>query len=127
MYLAKFQQVNSDKFKADKNNNMPFIGEVFAGKSTGSIYNGTMFEREGLKTNKLYLCDNHVDEDYPENVQTRIISEVSLLEVKELRDQLGSPKFEVTKLNNVSRITKDDISGLSQLQEQLIEDEEVVM
>jgi hypothetical protein len=96
MFLAKFQQVTSDKFTADKNNNMPFIGEVIAGKATGTIYNGTMFAREGLETNKLYLCDNHIDEEYPDNVQTRIISAVSLLEVKELRDQLGVAKLEVS-------------------------------
>jgi hypothetical protein len=96
MFLAKFQQVTSDKFTADKNNNMPFIGEVLAGKATGTIYNGTMFTREGLEPNKLYLCDNHIDEEYPDNVQTRIISIVSLLEVKELRDQLGAAKLEVS-------------------------------
>ena len=95
MFLAKFQQVTSDKFTADKNSNMPFIGEVLAGKATGTIYNGTMFVREGLEPNKLYLCDNHIDADFPDNVQTRIISIVSLLEVKELRDQLGAPILEV--------------------------------
>jgi len=100
MFLAKFQQVTSDKFTADKNNNMPFIGEVIAGKATGTIYNGTMFQREGLEPNKLYLCDNHIDEEYPDNVQTRIISAVSLLEVKELRDQLGSPKLSVASTSS---------------------------
>ena len=49
MFIAKFQQVNSIKFDADKNNNMPFIGEVLAGTATGTIINGTMFQREGLK------------------------------------------------------------------------------
>ena len=96
MFLAKFQQVTSDKFTADKNSNMPYIGEVIAGKATGTIYNGTMFVREGLETNKLYLCDNHIDEEYPDNVQTRIISAVSLLEIKALRDQLGSAKLEIS-------------------------------
>ena len=95
MFLAKFQQVTSDKFSADKNNNMPFIGEVLAGSATGTIYNGSMFIREGLETNKVYLCDNHVDEAYPDNVQTTIISVVSLLEIKDLRDQLGSAKLNV--------------------------------
>lgn len=95
MFLAKFQQVTSDKFTADKNSNKPFIGEVLAGTATGTIYNGTMFIREGLETNKVYLCDNHVDEAYPDNVQTTIISVVSLLEIKELRDQLGSAKLNV--------------------------------
>ena len=95
MFLAKFQQVTSDKFSADKNNNKPFIGEVLAGSATGTIYNGTMFIREGLETNKVYLCDNHIDEEYPKNVQTTIISVVSLLEIKDLRDQLGSAKLNV--------------------------------
>lgn len=95
MFIAKFQQVTSDKFTADKNENKPFIGEVIAGKATGTIYNGSMFIREGLETNKVYLCDNHIDEQYPENVQTRIISVVSLLEIKALADQLGAPRLTV--------------------------------
>ena len=96
MFLAKFQQVNSDKFSADKNGNMPFIGEVLAGKATGTIYNGTMFHRENLLENRVYLCDNHIDSEYPDNVQTRIISEVSLLELQPLRTQLGEAKLEVS-------------------------------
>ena len=96
MFLAKFQQVTSDKFTADKNNNMPFIGEVIAGKATGTIYNGTMFQREGLHTNRVYLCDNHIAPEYPDNVQTRIIAEVSLLELQPLRTQLGEAVLEVS-------------------------------
>ena len=95
MFLAKFQQVTSEKFTADKNSNMPFIGDVLAGSATGTIYNGTMFQREGLVSNKVYLCDNHIDADYPENVQTRIISEVSLLELQPLMAQLGTASLNV--------------------------------
>lgn len=95
MFIAKFQQVTSDKFTADKNNNMPYIGEVIAGKATGTIYNGTMFQREGLQPNRVYLCDNHVDENYPDNVQTKIIAEVSLLELQPLKTQLGEAKLDV--------------------------------
>jgi len=43
MFVAKFQQVNSAKFNTDKNGNFPYIGEIIAGKATGSIINGTMF------------------------------------------------------------------------------------
>lgn len=96
MFLAKFQQVTSEKFQADKNNNMPFIGEVIAGRATGTIFNGTMFSREGLKINRVYLCDNYTDNDYPDNVQTRVISEVSLLELQPLRTQLGEASLEVS-------------------------------
>tara|TARA_R110002050_G_scaffold246463_1_gene384266 strand:+ start:223 stop:522 length:300 start_codon:yes stop_codon:yes gene_type:complete len=96
MFLAKFQQVTSDKFQSDKNNNMPFIGEVIAGKASGTIFNGTMFQREGLLINRVYLCDNYVDNDYPDNVQTRVISEVSLLELQPLRTQLGEATLEIS-------------------------------
>ena len=95
MFLAKFQQVTSDKFNSDKNGAMPFIGEVIAGKSKGTIYNGTMFSREQLKINRVYLCDNHVDKAYPDNVQTRVIAEVSLLELQPLRTQLGEAVLEI--------------------------------
>jgi len=95
MFLAKFQQVNSDKFKADKNGNMPFIGEVLAGTATGTIYNGTMFQRENLHENRVYMCQNVIDDEYPDNVQTRIISEVSLLELQPLRTQLGEAVLNV--------------------------------
>ena len=62
MFLAKFQQVTSDKFNSDKNNNKPYIGVVLAGTANGSIINGTIFVREGLKineskTNMRYLND----------------------------------------------------------------------
>lgn len=92
MFVAKFNQVTSDKFTADKNGNMPFIGEVLAGSSKGSIINGTMFHRNGLKEQTLYACENFVDDEYPDNVQTRIISEVSVVEFMSLRTALGAPK-----------------------------------
>lgn len=88
MFIAKFQQVNSEKFIADKNGNMPFIGEVLAGKATATLMNGTMFQREGLEPNKLYLCDNTYNEEY-DNMDTNVISVVSLLEYTELRTKLG--------------------------------------
>lgn len=93
MFLAKFKQVDSDVFTSDKNGNMPYMGEVLAGKAQGTIYNGTMFIRDGLEVNKLYLCDNFIDEKVPDLMQTRIISLVSLIEVKELRDQLGKAEI----------------------------------
>lgn len=92
MFVAKFQQVKSDKFNADKNGNMPYIGEVLAGTSKGAILNGTMFERDGLEPQSLYACENFIDADYPENVQTRIISKVSVVEFMSLRTALGAPK-----------------------------------
>lgn len=92
MFIAKFNQTTGAPFVADKNGQMPFIGTIVAGTSKGSIINGTMFKREGLIPNKLYLCDNSVDPAYPDNTQTDVISEVSLLEFSELRAQLGAPK-----------------------------------
>lgn len=102
MFIAKFQEVNSPKFEADKNGNMPFIGEVLAGQSTGTIINGTMFKRENLIPNKAYLCQN-VTEEYEgvDQVRTSVISEVSLLELQPLMTQLGSPKLVVTSAGAV--------------------------
>jgi len=96
MFIAKFQEVTSTKFKQDKNKNFPFIGEVLAGTATGSIINGTMFKRDGLIPNKAYLCQN-ITEEFEGNpqVRTSVISEVSLLELQPLMTQLGSAKLSV--------------------------------
>lgn len=91
MFVAKFTQTSSKPFIADKNSNFPFIGTVVAGKSTGSIINGTMFLREGLEPNQLYLCDNSIDPEYPDNIQTNVIGKVSVMEFISLRTQLGAP------------------------------------
>lgn len=96
MFIAKFQQVNSTKFSQDKNNEFPFIGEVLAGRATGTIINGTMFNREGLMPNKAYLCQNVIEEYEGKNqVRTTVISSVSLLELKPLMDQLGKGILDV--------------------------------
>ena len=96
MFVAKFQQVNSTKFSVDKNNNYPYIGEVLAGKATGTIINGTMFQREGLQPNKAYLCQNVIEEfEGKDQVRTSVISAVSLLELKPLMEQLGKASLDV--------------------------------
>ena len=96
MFVAKFQQVNSTKFSQDKNGNFPFIGEIIAGRATGSLINGTMFSREGLEPNKAYLCQNVIEEyEGTEQVRTTVISAVSLLELKPLMDQLGAGVLDV--------------------------------
>lgn len=93
MFIAKFNQVASDKFNADKNGNKPFIGEVLAGYARGTVINGTMFQRDGLQPNKLYACENTIDPEYPDNVQVKVIGEVSIIEFMSLRTQLGEGKF----------------------------------
>jgi hypothetical protein len=93
MFIAKFQQTTGSPFKQDKNGNYPFIGTVLAGVATGTIINGTMFMRDGLIPNALYLCENSVDEQYPDSVKVEIISIVPLLDFAALRTQLGAPKI----------------------------------
>lgn len=108
MFLAKFQQVTSDKFEADKNGNNPFIGEILAGTATGSLINGTIFQRDGLKTNTLYACDNFVDDEYPVDqngktiYRTRILDKVSLLEYQALSNTLGAGKLNLPTVANGS-------------------------
>lgn len=89
LFVAKFARTSGAPFIEDKNGNFPMIGEVLAGTAKGSIINGTIFEREGYETGVLYLCNNSVDEEYPDNVQTNIISKVTVLEFMQLSKDLG--------------------------------------
>ena len=91
MFVAKFTQTSGDPFVSDKNGNFPFIGTVMSGTATGTIINGTMFQRDGLKPNTLYACENRIDPEYPDNVQVDIVSEVSLMDYMQLRTVLGAP------------------------------------
>lgn len=93
MFVAKFTPTAQAPFVADKNTNFPFIGTVVAGTAQAAIMNGTMFKREALEPNTLYLCDNHVDPEYPDNVQTTVIAKVTISEFMELRTTLGSGKL----------------------------------
>lgn len=112
MFVAKFAQVNSDKFESDKNGNMPFIGEVLAGKATASLINGTMFLRNGLKPQTLYACEN-VIEDYNGTPQVRvqIISEVSIVEFLSLKTVLGTGKL-VRGVDDANKAVSDYEIGI---------------
>lgn len=96
MFVAKFTPTSDAPFTADKNGNFPYIGTVVAGKAKGSIINGTLFKRGGLETNKLYLCDNSVNPEYPDNVQTDVIASVTISEFMQLRTELGAPSTVAT-------------------------------
>ena len=101
MFIAKFTKTSSAPFKQDKNGNFPLIGTVVAGAHSGSIINGTIATRENIEENTLYLCDNSVDPEYPENVNTTVVSKVSVLELMSMRTQLGAPravKFNTAKV-----------------------------
>ena len=104
MFIAKFSQTNSSKFKANHRQIMPFIGTVVAGIAEGSIIDGTMFESQQLEPNQLYLCDNYVDPGYPDNVQTTVIAKVSIIEFMELRKTLGAGKLvrEAVNANDIA-------------------------
>lgn len=91
LFVAKFAQTSGLPFKGDKHGTMPFIGTVLAGESAGSIINGTMFGRANLVEGQLYLCQNTVDPEYPDNVQTEVIQAVGALEFIGLRRELGNP------------------------------------
>lgn len=97
-FVAKFSKVspNSDKFRADARGNMPLIGEVFAGKYRSSIINGTRAEMQGIVEGKLYLCTNSevevadkVTGELKTMINTTIVSEVSPIELIQLKGQLG--------------------------------------
>lgn len=101
MFIAKFTKTSSAPFVQDKNGNFPLIGTVVAGAHSGSIINGTIAQRENIEENTLYLCDNSVDPEYPDNVNTTVIAKVSVLELMSMRTQLGAPravKFNTAKI-----------------------------
>ena len=101
MFLAQFQQVTSDKFEGDKNTNKPYIGTVVSGVATGSLINGTMFERNGLEPYpKMYACENFVDSEYPDNIQTRVLTPVSPLEYIALQKELGAGRLNLPTVAN---------------------------
>tara|TARA_R110000796_G_scaffold194819_1_gene311175 strand:+ start:422 stop:778 length:357 start_codon:yes stop_codon:yes gene_type:complete len=90
-FLATFSQTNNTEiFSADINGNVPFIGKVLAGTSTGSIINGTMFQAENLVANTAYLCYNEQLE-YKGKMIThcRVITQVNSGEIPALMSQLG--------------------------------------
>ena len=103
MFLAQFQQVTSDKFEGDKNTNKPFIGDVISGVATGSLINGTMFVRNGLQPYPtMYACENFIDPEYPDNVQTRVLTPVTPLDYIALSRELGKGKLNLPKVSNGS-------------------------
>lgn len=123
MFAAQFTQVSplSDKFEADKNGEMPFIGRIIAGKAKGSLINGTIFKREKFKPNTVYLCKNTVTEfEGQERINTEIISEVTNpMDILTLEERLGEgvliqPKVsddldEVPEAEVVNRPTTEDV------------------
>ena len=93
MFVAKFTPTAQAPFVSDKNGNFPFIGTVVAGTAQSAIINGTMFKREALEANTLYICDNHIDPEYPDSVQTTVIAKVTISEFMELHTSLGAGKL----------------------------------
>ena len=93
MFIAKFTQTQGEPFTADKNGNYPFIGNVMAGKARGTLFNGTMAQREGIEVQVLYLCENFVDPEYPDNQQVKIVGKVGMLEYIEFCKVLGEGKL----------------------------------
>ena len=93
LFIATFAQVESDKFSADTNGTMPYIGTVIGGTAKGSLVNGTIFEMNDYKEKAMYLCQNGtwVDDDGESWVTTEIISEVSTVEFISARKELGKP------------------------------------
>jgi hypothetical protein len=97
MFIASFNQTNSDKFTSDKNGEMPFIGNVQAGVAKATLINGSVFKRNGYKAGQLYLCKNELQEYEGRLIPTtEIISEVSPLDLIQAQQTLGPGKLVVT-------------------------------
>lgn len=97
MFVARFTKTTGEPFKPNKHGEYPFIGTVVAGPYKGSIINDAIFKQQGLKENQLYACQNSVNPEYPDNVNTDILGEVSMLEYLDLKAKLGEPRRIVSK------------------------------
>ena len=101
MFVAKFNSTSGAPFAPDKNGNYPFIGSVICGKYHGSIINGSIFEREELAIQQLYLCQNTLATDSDGLVitdsgdnqiyNTEVISKVTIPELIGVQKELGPP------------------------------------
>lgn len=98
-FALKFSQTSGNPFIMDKNGNYPYIGTIIAGKAKSTIMNGTIFQREKLSTDKVYLATTRevkfTRDDGTENLQHEIviISPMSPLEVIDAVDKLGVAQF----------------------------------
>lgn len=101
MFIAKFSQVSvdSEKFEADDNGNMPFIGEVLSGIAKASIINGTIFNNAGLLPNVMYACETKEVEGTKRDGSTAtftnvvVLDRVSIMEYAQLRKELGAGRL----------------------------------
>lgn len=97
MFVATFTTVNNvnGHFDTDKNGNLPMIGTVRAGKARGTIINGSVFETQGYKANKAYLCQNtpFTAGDGTVYQNTEIIQELSLVDMISASKELGAPQL----------------------------------
>ena len=99
MFIATFAQVNSNKFTADKNGEMPFIGKLIAGKSSATLINGSVFKHSNYEPNKLYACQNVTadvtlaDGSVKTVTNCEIICTVSVTELPALVKELGAAHF----------------------------------
>lgn len=64
MFIAKFNQVSgvSTKFTPDADGQMPYIGTVLAGTSTGSLLLASLFDSNKMLPNVPYVCKNVIVE-----------------------------------------------------------------
>ena len=106
MFVATFQQVSSDKFKADKNGEMPFIGKLVAGKAKATLVNGSVFKTQNYLPNRLYACQNTTVEltNPTTGVVTKvqnvdIIAEVSVVDLPALMVTCGAPKLNLVTVD----------------------------
>lgn len=111
VFVARFEQVsNSESFTADKNGNLPFIGTILAGKAKGSLINGTMFDRQGLIAGQMYLCENFVDAEYPDQQQVRVLTALTALEFMATRKELGEGKLIRTSQSTVDAVAPEAVA-----------------
>jgi hypothetical protein len=98
MFIAKFNQVSSDKFTPNKHGQMPYIGNVLAGTAVATIVDATIFENAGNQPGQLYLCENGSRQyEGREFATVEIVAPVTALEYIQVRKELGAGKLVARK------------------------------
>ena len=110
LFIAKFDQLDSTRSPQDLNGNYPLIADVLSGEANSIIINGTLFNRDNLTTQMIYLCKNYID--IVGRDQIKVLMPVSLLELKKMIQELGEPIYSLSKEDEEVRMYQGDCENV---------------
>lgn len=106
LFLGKFDQLDSTWSPMDSNGNYPLRVCVISGEAKAIIMNGTIFRKNDLKTQKVYLCMNYVD--LVGRNQIKVIEPVYPHELKEWVKLFGEDIYSLSEEDEDIRMYRRD-------------------